>query len=174
MEIAARTLFFDDGDGKLFVKRWGEAAARANWQVHAFCLMRNHSHLVIETPQSTLVRGMHWLLGTYTARFNARHRLRGHLYSGRTSPLFLMRRRTAICTGCAIIRTSIQYARRSLAKTTPWRGMPGAAIPMYLRPARKRPKWLRVDRVFGEHGVSRDATRDRRDFSRRMDTLRSG
>ena len=44
---------------------------------------------------------------------------------------------------------------------------------MYLRPARKRPKWLRVDRVFGEHGVSRDVTRDRRDFSRRMDTLRS-
>ena len=44
--------------------------------------MRNHFHLMIETPQSTLVRGMQWLLGTYTARFDARHRLRGHLFSG--------------------------------------------------------------------------------------------
>ena len=45
--------------------------------------MSNHFHLVIETPQPTLVKGMQWMLGTYTARFNARHKLRGHLFSGR-------------------------------------------------------------------------------------------
>jgi hypothetical protein len=44
---------------------------------------------------------------------------------------------------------------------------------MYLWPARKRPKWLRVDRVLGEHGLSEDGARARREFSRRMETLRS-
>ena len=76
-------IVFDDAHRKRFVETLGEAAARAGWQVHAYCLMRNHFHLVIETPQPTLVKGMQWMLGTYTARFNARHKLRGHLFSGR-------------------------------------------------------------------------------------------
>jgi REP element-mobilizing transposase RayT len=42
--------------------------------VHAYCLMNNHFHLVIETPQPNLSLGMKWLLGTYTQRFNRRHR----------------------------------------------------------------------------------------------------
>jgi hypothetical protein len=44
--------------------------------------MPNHFHLVVETPQPNLVAGMKWLLGTYTSRFNRRHKLFGHLFSG--------------------------------------------------------------------------------------------
>ena len=44
--------------------------------------MSNHFHLVIETPQPNLVLGMKWLLGTYTKRFNIRHKLCGHLFAG--------------------------------------------------------------------------------------------
>jgi putative transposase len=55
---------------------------RAGWQVHAYCLMGNHFHLVVETPQPTLVAGMKCFLGTYTQRFNERHRMRGHLFAG--------------------------------------------------------------------------------------------
>ena len=46
----------------------GEACARTGWQVHALCLMPNHFHLVVETPQGNLVAGMKWWLGTYTAK----------------------------------------------------------------------------------------------------------
>ena len=42
--------------------------------------MRNHFHLVLETPQPNLVFGMKWLLGIYTKRFNIRHKLCGHLF----------------------------------------------------------------------------------------------
>ena len=52
-----------------------ESCAKTDWQVHAYCLMRNHSRLVIETPRANLVAGMHWLSGVYTKRFNIR---RGH------------------------------------------------------------------------------------------------
>jgi REP element-mobilizing transposase RayT len=56
---------------------------RSGWQVHAYCLMSNHFHLVVETPRANLVAGMKWLLGTYTMRFNRRHKLAGHLFGGR-------------------------------------------------------------------------------------------
>jgi len=52
-------------------------------QVHAYCLMSNHFHLVIETPSPNLVEGMKWFPGVYTRRFNLRHKLFGHLFSGR-------------------------------------------------------------------------------------------
>jgi hypothetical protein len=51
--------------------------------------MLNHFHLVIETPNANLVAGMKWFLGTYTSRFNRRHRLNGHLFSGRYKSLIV-------------------------------------------------------------------------------------
>jgi REP element-mobilizing transposase RayT len=45
-------IFLDDDDRKLFLKTLGEACAKTDWQVHAHCLMRNHFHLVIETPKA--------------------------------------------------------------------------------------------------------------------------
>jgi len=70
-------------DRQLFLETLGEACAKTDWQVHALCLMSNHFHLVVETPKANLVDGMKWLLGTYTSRFNRRHKLFGHLFSGR-------------------------------------------------------------------------------------------
>jgi hypothetical protein len=45
--------------------------------------MSNHYHLLLQTPEGNLVEGMRWLQSTYTARFNAKHRQRGHLFQGR-------------------------------------------------------------------------------------------
>ena len=80
-------LFEDDRDRERFVETLGEAALKTGWQVHAHCLMSNHFHLVVETPQGNLAAGMKWLLGTYTGRFNRRHKLFGHLFSGRYESL---------------------------------------------------------------------------------------
>jgi putative transposase len=77
----------DDADRERFHETLDEACGKTGWQVHAYCLMRNHFHLVVETPQPNLVAGMQWFLGTYTARFNRRHKLFGHLFSGRYKSL---------------------------------------------------------------------------------------
>jgi len=82
-------IFGDDADRKRFVETLGEACAKTDWQVHAYCLMGNHFHLVMETPNANLVAGMRWLLSTYTARFNRRHKLFGHLFSGRYKSLIV-------------------------------------------------------------------------------------
>ena len=62
--------FFTAPNRRLFVSTLEEVCAKAQWQVHAWCLMSNHFHLVVETPQPNLVAGMKWLLGIYTKRFN--------------------------------------------------------------------------------------------------------
>jgi REP element-mobilizing transposase RayT len=82
-------IFKDDQDYRLFLDTMSVACARTGWQVHAYVLMRNHFHLVLETPGANLVAGMKWLLGTYTSRFNRRHKLFGHLFSGRYKALIV-------------------------------------------------------------------------------------
>ena len=82
-------IYKDAKDYECFLQTLAAACTKANWQVQAFCLMPNHFHLVIETPQPTLVAGMKWLLGTYTGRFNRRHREFGHLFSGRYQALLV-------------------------------------------------------------------------------------
>ncbi len=64
-----------------------EVCTKMDWQIHAYCLMGNHFHLVVETPNPNLVAGMKWFLGTYTARFNRWHKLFGHLFIGRYKAL---------------------------------------------------------------------------------------
>ena len=76
-------IFLSDVDRHDFVRTLAEACDKTDWQVHAFCLMRNHYHLVLETPNGNLVSGMAWLQSTYTIRLNNRHRLVGHVLSGR-------------------------------------------------------------------------------------------
>src|SRR5436190_2013720 len=73
-------IFKDDTDREGFLELLGRTCARTDWQVHAYCLMSNHFHLVLETPRANLGKGMQWLLGSYTQRFNRRHRLSGHLF----------------------------------------------------------------------------------------------
>ena len=55
------------------------ACETTGWRVHAYVLMSNHYHLLMETPEANLVAGMKWLQGAYTQRYNSRHNLRGHL-----------------------------------------------------------------------------------------------
>jgi REP-associated tyrosine transposase len=80
-------IFRDHLDRKSFLATLGAACQKSGWQVHAYCLMSNHFHLVVETPRANLVEGMKWLLGTYTMRFNRRHKLSGHLFAGRYKSL---------------------------------------------------------------------------------------
>lgn len=76
-------VFRTDEDDELFLATLGEACGRTGWKVHAYVLMGNHYHLLLETPEANLVIGMQWLQSTYTKRFNARHREWGHLFQGR-------------------------------------------------------------------------------------------
>jgi putative transposase len=78
-----KSVYLDDADYELFLALLTEVCQRFNWVIHAYCLMTNHYHLVVETPDSNLSRGMRHLNGVYTQRFNSKHKRVGHLFQGR-------------------------------------------------------------------------------------------
>lgn len=80
---ARREIFLDDEDRLLFLERLGKEITQQGWGCYAYCLMSNHYHLLIETPQGNLVSGMRRLNGVYTQAFNRRHRRVGHVFQGR-------------------------------------------------------------------------------------------
>ena len=77
------SIYEDDVDRRRFEETLKEGCEATGWLVHAYVLMGNHYHLLIETPEANLVKGMSWLQGTYTMRYNSRHKLSGHLFGGR-------------------------------------------------------------------------------------------
>ena len=163
----------DDQDRTRFLETLGETCRKTQWQVLAVCLLPNHFHLVVETPQANLVVGMKWFLGTYTARFNRRHRQFGHLFSGRYKAL--------VVDGDSpgYLRTVCDYvhlnpARAQLvAPEQPLTAYPWSSYPHYLRPARHRPDWLQVERLLGEYGVRRDTAAGRRQFAEQVEQRRA-
>ena len=80
---AGQQLFTDLEDGQRFTELLGQEIAQQRWLCHGFCLLEDHYHLLIETPEPTLARGMARLNMTYSQWFGRRHHRRGHLFEGR-------------------------------------------------------------------------------------------
>ena len=150
-------IFKDDRDREAFLETLGQCCRRTGWLVHALCLMPNHFHLVVETPQPNLVAGMKWLLGVYTGRFNRRHKLFGHLFSGRykslvvdsSSPGYFKRVCDYVHLNPARARL---LGREERLRDYRWSSWPG-----YLKSPRRRWPWLRVRRLLAEYGVPKDS-----------------
>lgn len=76
-------IYLDDDDRELYLGVLAEVCELFNWSVHAWCQMTNHYHLLVETPDANLSKGMRYLNGVYTQRFNRKHSRVGHVYQGR-------------------------------------------------------------------------------------------
>jgi len=76
-------IFLDDDDRHSFLRMFGQEIEQQGWLCYAYCLMDNHYHLLVETPDGNLVCGMRRLNGRYTQGFNRRHGHVGHVFQGR-------------------------------------------------------------------------------------------
>jgi len=76
-------IFSDETDYRRFLEILAAVIERFQWRCHAYCLMTNHFHLVIETPEPNISEGMQLLNGTYAQWFNLRYGYQGHLFQGR-------------------------------------------------------------------------------------------
>ena len=81
--VARTATFRSDDEYRLFLRLLVRVVERHEWQMHGFCLMPNHYHLVFETPAPDLSDGMKWLNGRFAQAFNALHGLDGHVFQGR-------------------------------------------------------------------------------------------
>jgi REP element-mobilizing transposase RayT len=148
-------IFLDDHDNRIFLDTLAEACGRAGWKVHAFVLMGNHYHLLIETPSPNLVDGMRWLQGTYTKRFNMRHKKWGHLFQGRYKALLVDPDKDYFQTVSNYIHLNpvrVKGYDFKLGKLAEYRW---SSYPLYLHPA-KRPGWLVAERTLGTFGWADD------------------
>ena len=76
-------IFEDDIDRALFLSTLEQVIKQHNWLCYAWCLMDNHYHLLIQTPDGNLSKGMRQLNGVFTQASNRRHQRTGHLFQGR-------------------------------------------------------------------------------------------
>ena len=78
-----KDLFSPEGSAKAFEKVLAQTCAKCGWRLGAYCIMGNHFHLALETPNGNLVEGMHWLQSTFGNRFNRYWDEAGHVFQGR-------------------------------------------------------------------------------------------
>jgi len=126
--------------------------------------MSNHFHLVVETPKANLVAGMKWFLGTYTSRFNRRHKVFGHLFSGRYKSLIVDGSGTGYLNP---VRAKL------LRSEDPIRSYAWSSWPECLKAAGKRWACLRTDRLMGEYGITVDNGRGRRRLETELEKRRN-
>ena len=162
-------IFRDAGDYDLFQKGMDEVCARTGWRVHAWVLMGNHFHWLLETPGGNLVSGMKWFLGAYSQWFNARHGQRGHVFQGRykavviqsDDPKYFETVSTYIHLNPA--RAGLLKKRERGLEQYEW-----SSYGQYVSGRRKRPVWLITDRVLGNLSL-KDDTAGRRRYARHLE-----
>jgi putative transposase len=86
-----KKIFRYDRDRLYFLYLLGFLAERFHWSCHAYCLMDNHYHLVVETPEGNLSTGMRQLNGIYTQKYNWRYKKTGHIFQGRYKAIIIDR-----------------------------------------------------------------------------------
>ena len=142
-------IFEDDADRGMFLGIFEEVIGRFNWICHAWCLMDNHYHLLIQTPDANLSKGMRQLNGVYTQASNRRHGRVGHLFQGRFKAILV--------DGDAYLMEVARYVvlnpvRARMVKDPvkwPWSSY-RASVGI-----ESAPPWLKVDGVLAMFGRSR-------------------
>ena len=164
-------IFYDDVDRGFFIKGLGEACGRTGWRIHAWVLMRNHYHLMLETPEANLVEGMKWLQNAYTRRFNTRHRLWGRLFGDRYKAVLIEGRDQYD------YETLMDYIHLNPVRVGLVRIDQGESVrdyrwssigKGYALPASKRPEWLAVAEGLSAAQYS-DTAAGRRGFVEHLD-----
>jgi REP element-mobilizing transposase RayT len=164
----SRDIFNAQEDVDLFIRTLGEMCVRNQTVVHAWCLMSNHYHLLLETPNGNLVDAMKWFQGTFTQRYNARHKLWGHLFQGR------YKAKVIDDEDASYFRKVSEYihlnpADAGLVKPGKLTDYPWSSYPLYLEPPSRRPDWLSVIDVLHACGIPDDSLKSRRAYRAYMD-----
>ncbi|MHB8167389.1 MAG: REP-associated tyrosine transposase [Sulfuricella sp.] len=143
------TIFIDDDDRYLFLGIILEIVRDCNWVIHAYCLMDNHYHLIIETPDGNLSKGMRQLNGVYTQRFNRRHGRVGHVFQGRYKAIFVEKDSYLMELARYVVLNPVRARMVHQAEEWPWssyRATAGLCA---------APPWLTTDWLLGIYSPQR-------------------
>lgn len=141
---AREAIYLDDQDREQWLEIFGEVAQRFNWVCYAYCLMGNHYHVLVETPEANLAMGMRHLNGVYTQRFNKRHKRVGHVYQGRYKAILVDKDNYLMELARYIVLNPVRAEMVRDAEKWPWssyRAMVGSDNPQ---------SWLAVDWLLSQ------------------------
>lgn len=147
---SGRAIVRSDGDWHTFLSLLGDVTATFAVNVHAYCLMGNHYHLLIHTPRGNLSRAMRHLNGVYTQRYNRLHRTDGPLFRGRFKAIVIDADTYLAAVSRYIHLNPVTAGVVSRAGNYAW-----SSYPAYLGDA-SQPEWLHLQPtlgLFGERGA---------------------
>ena len=142
-------IYREDADRELFLEVLSDTVDRFNWMIHAYCLMGNHYHLLIETPDGNLSKGMRQLNGVYTQRFNRKHQRVGHVFQGRYKAIIVQKDSYLLELARYIVLNPVRAEMVRSARDWPWssyRATADMAAP---------PVWLTMDIILAQFGQKR-------------------
>jgi len=115
-----KAIFYSDGDRLIFSDVLAEVCRRFNWIVHAYCQMDNHYHLLVETPDGNLSKGMRHLNGVYTQRFNRKQNRIGHVFQGRYKAILVDKDSYLLELARYIVLNPVRARMLRSAEDWPW------------------------------------------------------
>jgi len=113
-------VYLDDKDRQNFLSLLAQVSTDYNWLVHAYCLMDNHYHLLIETPDANLSRGMRQLNGVYTQITNRYHGNVGHVFQGRYKAILVEKESYLLELARYIVLNPVRANMVKEAEDWPW------------------------------------------------------
>ena len=115
-----QTIFRDDADRQRFLVLLAREVKEKKWRVHAYCLMSNHYHLLIEIPEPNLARGMRRLNSMYSQHFNRRHDRIGHLFQGRYHSVLVQKESYLLEVSRYVVLNPVRAGMVTRAHQWPW------------------------------------------------------
>lgn len=117
---AREAIYLTDEDRQQFLTLLENTVKRYDWYCHAYCLMGNHYHLLIETNTPALSKGMKYLNGTYTQYFNRQHQRVGHVFQGRFKAILVQKEAYLLELARYIVLNPVRAQMVRSAKDWPW------------------------------------------------------
>lgn len=142
-------IFLDDADRLAWLEIFAKTCKRFNWVCHAWCLMDNHYHIVVETIEGNLAQGMRHLNGVYTQTFNRTHKRVGHVYQGRYKAIIVEKDSYLLELARYVVLNPVRA--RMVKDTVDWQWSSYAAM-LGTQPA---PEWLQTDWILGQFSLER-------------------
>jgi REP element-mobilizing transposase RayT len=156
-------IFLDDADRLTWLEIFAQTCRRFNWVCHAWCLMDNHYHIVVETIEGNLAQGMRHLNGVYTQTFNRTHKRVGHVFQGRYKAIMVEKDGYLLELARYVVLNPL---RAGMVKNIDdWQWSSYAAM-LGNQPA---PDWLQTDWILGQFSPQR-----RRAINLYIDFVRAG